>query len=98
MEVSFADDDLEQIYIEASADGGFVPGLVTAYRKRIQFIYEAKDERDLRAWKSLHFEKLKGNRKHQHSIRLNDQYRLIIEFEGKADDKVVVIIEIEDYH
>lgn len=98
MEVSFADDGLEQIYTKASADSGFVPGLATAYRKRIQFILGAKDERDLVAWKSLRFEKLKGKRQHQYSLRLNDQYRLIIEFEGKASDKVVVIMGIEDYH
>ena len=76
----------------------YAPGIVTAYRKRIQFIQSANDERDLWNWRSLHFKKLKGNRSHQHSIRLNDQYRLIVEITGTADDKVVNIIAIEDYH
>lgn len=47
---------------------------------------------------SLHCEKLKGDRSHQHSIRLNDQWRLIFELEGKGAAKVVAIVSIEDYH
>ena len=36
----------------------------------------------------------KGNRKGQHSIRINDQYRICFEWkEGKAYD-----VEITDYH
>jgi plasmid maintenance system killer protein len=31
-------------------------------------------------------------------MRLNDKYRLILEYEGKGPDKTVVIVEIEDYH
>jgi plasmid maintenance system killer protein len=29
---------------------------------------------------------------------LNDQWRLIIEFEGESPDKTAVIVEIVDYH
>ena len=42
------------------------------------------------------FEKLKGDRARQHSMRLNDQWRLILEFEGAAPDETVVIVSIED--
>jgi proteic killer suppression protein len=49
-------------------------------------------------WKSLRFEKLQGDRAHQHSIRLNDQWRLIIEFDGTSPNKKIVIVGIEDYH
>jgi len=64
----------------------------------MQFIRAAADERDFYAMKSLHFEKLKGARDHQRSVRLNDQWRLVLEFEGKGQTKVVVVKEIEDYH
>ena len=63
----------------------------------MQQIRAAADERDLRALKSLRFEKLKGNRAHQHSLRLNDQWRLVLELTGTGPHKVVVI-SIEDYH
>ena len=48
--------------------------------------------------KSWHLERLKGNRKHQHSIRLNRQWRLIVEFTGKGANTEIVIVGIEDYH
>ena len=64
----------------------------------MQVIRGAKDERDFYALKSLHYEKLKGNRSHQHSMRLNVKYRLILEYEGAAPDKTVVVVAIEDYH
>jgi len=64
----------------------------------VNFIRQAQDERDLRAWASLHFEKLKGARSHQHSIKLNDQWRLILEFEGEAPSKTLALVAIEDYH
>ena len=53
----------------------------TPFRKRMWFLRQSADERDLYAMKSLHFEKLQGDRRHQRSIRLNDQYRLILAFE-----------------
>jgi plasmid maintenance system killer protein len=31
-------------------------------------------------------------------MRLNDQWRLILEFEGEGTTKVVVVCGIEDYH
>jgi len=64
----------------------------------MQLIRAAPDERDFYALKSLHFEKMSGNRKRQHSMRINDQYRLVIEFRREVDRKVVRIMGIEDYH
>ena len=98
MEVQFKDAVLDSLETDPQATGGFQEAVVTAFRKRMQFIRAAKDERDFYQWKSLHFEKLKGDRTHQHSMRLNDQWRLILEFEGLAPNKTVVIVSIEDYH
>ena len=72
--------------------------IVRAFRKRMQQIRAAADERDFYSLKSLHFEKLKGNRQDNYSMRLNDQYRLILRLEGEAPKKVVRLIGIEDYH
>ena len=98
MNVAFADKDLDRLETDIQFDAGFPQPVVTAYRKRMQQIRAAPDERDLYAQKSLHFEKLKGDRSHQRSIRLNDQWRLILEFKGRGPQKVVVIVSIEDYH
>jgi len=98
VDVEFDDDNLDRLEIDARHTGGFPSTLVALFRRRLQTIRSAPDERDLYALKSLHFEKLKGPRSHQHSIRLNDQWRLILEFKGKAPNKTVVIMAIEDYH
>ena len=95
MEVRFKDERLE---VDPTYDAGLPQAVVTTYRKRMQFIRNAPDERDFFAMKSLHFEKLKGKRSHQHSMRLNQQWRLVIEFVGVAPNKVVAVISIEDYH
>lgn len=98
MKLSFRDDALAQLETDPGFTAGFQPGIVKAYRKRVNFIRQAQDERDLHAWTSLFFERLKKPRSHQHSIRLNDQWRLILEIEGKAPSKTIAIVAIEDYH
>jgi proteic killer suppression protein len=35
---------------------------------------------------------------HRYAMRLTDQYRLVVEFESKAADKVVAVVDMEDYH
>lgn len=98
MEVIFKDRQLDRLEIDAAFDAGYEPAVVKAFRKRMQQIRSALDERDFRSLKSLRFEKLKGGRSHQFSMRLNDQWRLILEFQGKGHNKVVQVIAIEDYH
>ena len=98
MEVTFGDDDLDRLETDAKFDAGFPPGVVKAFRKRMQMIRSAVDERVFYAMKSAHFEKLQGDREGQYSMRLNDQWRLILSFQGKAPNKIVVVISIEDYH
>ncbi len=98
MEVEFDDDDLDRLETDAHFTAGFAQEVVRAYRKRMQQIRAFRDERDFMALKSLHFEKLKRDREGQHSIRLNLQWRLILEIRGSHPCKVVGIIEIVDYH
>jgi len=98
MDAYFVDDILDRLETDPNFTAGFAHALVKAFRKKMQLIRAARDERDLRAMKSLHFEKLKGSRRHQYSIRLNDQYRLIVELEEHAGSKKVKIVGIEDYH
>lgn len=52
------------------------------------------------ALKGLRFEKLKGKRgkQGQYSLRLNQQWRLIVSLEEDEEGKYILIIDIEDYH
>jgi proteic killer suppression protein len=98
MDVRFRDDDYARLEVDPKSTCGFDATIVRAYRNRLNFIRQAMDERDLYALKSWRFEKLKGARSHQCSIRLNAQWRLILEIEGDAPKKSIVIVKIEDYH
>ena len=98
MLVRFRDERPDRLETDASYDAGFSEAIVKAFRRRMQSIRAAMDERPFYTSRSLHFERLKGNRSHQYSMRLNDQWRLILEFEGDVPNKVVVVVSIEDYH
>ncbi len=97
-EVSFKDGSLEKLEQDASYNPGYSAAIVKAFRKRMWAIRNAADERDLREMKSSRLEKLKGDRKGQYSMRLNDQWRLLLEIEGKGTNKRIVVVAIEDYH
>jgi len=100
VEVEFADDDLRRLYEERDFRlPGIGPELTKAFRKRVQFIVSAADRRDLYAMRSNHFEKLRGDREGQHSLRVTDQWRLIVRLEqlDRGGEKVV-ILTMDDYH
>jgi toxin HigB-1 len=98
MEVQFKSDILDALETDPKFNGGYSPEIVSVYRKRIHLIRNSRDERDFYALTSLHFEKLKGDRSHQYSMRLNKQWRLILEFDKETNPKTVIVIGIEDYH
>jgi proteic killer suppression protein len=97
MEIEYADDSLARLETDPAFEAGKGGSVVKSFRKKINFIRQAVDERDIRAMKSLHFEKLKG-REDEYSIRLNDQWRLIFAFKNEKGLKKVLVKAIEDYH
>jgi len=98
MDVEFADSTLEQLETDSECNAGYGVEVVRGFRKVMRFIRSARDERDFRAMRGLRFEKLKGDRSHQHSFRINDQWRLAVEMRKKDAKAIVFIVEITDYH
>ena len=98
MEVEHRDENLRKVETDATADCGHGESVTNGFRRRMQTIRSALDERDFYAQKSLHFEKLQGKRDHQRSMKINNQWRLILELVGESPNKKVLIIGIEDYH
>ncbi|MFP4053404.1 MAG: type II toxin-antitoxin system RelE/ParE family toxin [Phycisphaerae bacterium] len=94
----FANRKLSRLYSQKDYTAGLPREVVRKFRMRVQYIDKATDLRDLRALKAHRFEKLKGQRSHQYSMRLNRQYRLILELEKDADGNAVVLVNVEDYH
>ena len=66
---------------------------VVAQRK-LYYMQSAAVLKDLRAPPGNRLEKLHGRREGQHSIRINDQYRICFIWTDKGPDRV----EIVDYH
>ena len=64
--------------------------------KRLRILDAAKSLADLAALHSNRLEALKGNRKGQYSIRINDQWRIC--FEWSQDLRGPSNVEIVDYH
>ena len=98
MEIEFRNSDLDRLETDIKFDAGFGRDVVKAFRKRIQAIRAAVDERDLFAVRGNNFEKLKGSRSHQYSMCLNQQWRLILEIKSAQPKNIIVVIDIEDYH
>lgn len=99
MDVEFRDKKLALIETDrAAADTGFSIALIESARDKLNYIRQAPDERSLRNWKSLHYEKLEGDRKGQRSIKLNKQFRLIFEIDNECRPPKVTMLSIEDYH
>ena len=98
MDVDFEDASLRRLEADPRFTAGFDAAIVKAFRKRVQLIRAAVDERAFYAMKSLHYEKLQGEFAGQNSMRLIDQWRLILRIRQDDDGKCVVIISIIDYH
>lgn len=98
MRFIFKDEDLLLLYKEEKNAHRYPSGVVNAFFEVMAIIANAASEADIRAFKSLRFEKLKGNRAGQISLRLNKQYRLIVIIEKDEHGKMLWIIEIADYH
>ena len=64
-----------------------------AYRKLDQ-LNQAEHLKDLRSPPGNRLEKLKGDRSGQHSIRINDQYRVCFTWTKQGPTQV----EVTDYH
>ena len=98
MDFEFANQKLERLFTEERGAKRYPPEVVEAFFKVMRIIDGAKDERDLRAMQRLHFEKLKGKRKHQRSLVLHGAYRLIVQLVEEDTGVVLLIEEILDYH
>ena len=52
---------------------------------------------DLRSPPSNHFEKLKGNLRGKHSIRVNNQWRLVFSWSGESGEATDIYLDNHDY-
>ena len=92
----FADQATEDLYHgKSSKHARKVPKSIwRVVQRKLDLLNRAVSLRDLRVPPSNRLEKLRGNLEGFHSIRVNDQYRIIFAFrDGDAYD-----VQVLDYH
>jgi len=72
----------------------FPPDLVKVARRKLRYLNAAGDLGDLRSPPGNQLAALAGDRKGQHSIRINDQFRVCFVWTAQGPEDV----EIVDYH
>ncbi|MBN9311118.1 MAG: type II toxin-antitoxin system RelE/ParE family toxin [Devosia sp.] len=90
---SFRDRKVESI-AAGKTPKGFPADLAAAARRKLKWLDAAASLQDLRSPPGNRLEALVGDRAGQHSIRINDQWRICFRWsESGAED-----VEIVDYH
>jgi len=90
---SFADRETELIF-KGNQSRKLPTDIQNTARRKLRYLHQARVLSDLKAPPANRLELLKGDRKGQHSIRINDQWRLCFRWiEGNATE-----VEITDYH
>ena len=88
----FRDGVTESVFLGECPKGFPAPCKVA--RRKLRMVDAARELKDLLAPPGNRLEKLAGDREGQHSIRINDQYRVCFRWDaGHAYD-----VEITDYH
>jgi len=90
---SFKDKTTETV-LTGKAPKGFPANLVRVAQRKLLMIETADHLDDLLIPPGNRLEALKGDRKGQHSIRINDQFRICFEWTFAGAENV----EIVDYH
>lgn len=93
---TFGDELAEDLFYDrwSAAVRRFPPGLRRAARRKVLYLHDAAELSDLRVPPGNRLEALQGRWKGFHSVRINDQWRLVFRWErGTAKD-----VAILDYH
>jgi toxin HigB-1 len=90
---AFADKRTQMVFAGENPKG-FPSAILKVARRKLKIVDAAVDLNDLRAPPGNQLEALSGDRKGQHSIRINDQWRVCFVWtpEGPID------VEVVDYH
>ena len=96
MKVKFNAKDLEYYFLTPLHDiKGKLPyskDIIKQFKKKMQILLSVESTDELKQFRSLNFEALKGDRKSEYSIRLNKQYRLLFNIEKEENGDFVIEI------
>jgi toxin HigB-1 len=92
MTIKFLNAYLEKLYANKQVKGKplYSNEVVTQFKKTILRLEQAENSNQLRLFRSLNFEALKGNKKGLYSVKVNKQYRL----EFRLENDHITLVEI----
>jgi proteic killer suppression protein len=94
MDVEFHDKTLALVETDRAAETRLPIAVIKSLRNKLVVIRAAPDDRTLRNWRSLHYEKLEGE---ERSIRINDQYRLIFTIGNDNGTTKMTVMKVWDH-
>ena len=97
MIVSFRDAWLRDFFLEDKWNKKIPRDLEDRLFLRLQLLDDATSDGDLRVPPGNHFEKLKGSLEGFHSIRVNQQWRLIFRWDGTRGEAREVFLNNHSY-
>ena len=95
MDVEFRDKNLALVQTDRAAETCLPISVINSFRRKLVVIRAAPDERTLRNWKSLHYERMDGE---ERSIRLNDQFRLIFTLNTECKPNKMTILRVWNHN
>ena len=98
MKIVFRDDRLALVRTDRAAKTKLPFPVIKSAREKLIILEAAPNEQVLRNWRSLRYEKLKGDRQNQRSIRINNQWRMVFELDDHTEPPTINVLAIEDYH
>jgi len=97
MIVSFRDEWLRVFFVADRRSRNIPPDIESRLFRKLQMIDDARTDQDLRVPPSNHFEKLRGNLVGLHSIRVNEQWRLVFRWDGGNGEAKSVYLDDHTY-
>ena len=97
MIVSFRDEWLRAFFVEDRQSRHIPSDLASRLFRKLQMIDDATTDQDMRAPPSNHFEKLRGNLAGFHSIRVNNQWRLVFRWDGSRGEAEGIYLDDHSY-
>lgn len=101
MEITFEKDYLRELFydgVTTDKSHRYQPDIVKRYVRVVNILDSVEKPVDLFRYRSLHYEKLVGDKEGLESVRVNAQYR--IEFKTTAEGSIVIcnIIELSNHY
>lgn len=97
MILGFRDRWLEDFFVRNRLSRSIPADLQSRLFRKLQMLDDASSDADLRVPPSNHLEKLRGELAGWHSIRVNDQWRIVFQWNGSKGEAAQVYLDNHSY-